>query len=38
MKPRHLLAWLVEVGADVESFECAKTPLEDIFIKLVQNK
>ena len=35
---RHLLAWLVEVGADVELFECAKTPLEDIFIKLVQNK
>jgi ABC-2 type transport system ATP-binding protein len=37
-EPRHLLAWLVEVGADVEAFECAKTPLEDIFIKLVQNK
>ena len=35
---RHLLAWLVEVGADVELFECAKTPLEDVFIKLVQNK
>lgn len=37
-QPRDLLAWLVETGADVESFECAKTPLEDIFIKLVQGK
>ena len=30
------LAWLVETGAEVESFECAKTPLEEIFIKMVQ--
>ncbi|MCI0422525.1 MAG: ATP-binding cassette domain-containing protein [Acidobacteria bacterium] len=35
-RPRDLLAWLVETGAEVESFERAKTPLEDIFIKLVQ--
>ena len=37
-EPRHVLAWLVETGAEVESFECAKTPLEDIFIKLVQKE
>jgi ABC-2 type transport system ATP-binding protein len=35
-QPRDLLAWLVETGAEVESFECAKTPLEDIFISMVQ--
>jgi ABC-2 type transport system ATP-binding protein len=34
-QPRDLLAWLVETGADVELFECAKTPLEDIFIKML---
>jgi ABC-2 type transport system ATP-binding protein len=34
-RPRDLLAWLVETGADVELFECAKTPLEDIFIKML---
>lgn len=33
---RDLLKWLVEAGAEVESFERTKTPLEDIFIKLVQ--
>ena len=37
-QPRELLAWLVEAGAEVELFEQAKTPLEDIFIKLVQAK
>jgi ABC-2 type transport system ATP-binding protein len=35
-RPRDVLAWLLETGADVESFECEKTPLEDIFIMLVQ--
>jgi ABC-2 type transport system ATP-binding protein len=34
--PRDLLAWLVETGAEVESFERAITPLEEIFIKVVQ--
>jgi ABC-2 type transport system ATP-binding protein len=33
---REFLAWLVETGAAVESFEQATTPLEEIFIKLVQ--
>ena len=37
-RPRDVLAWLLETGAEVESFECAKTPLEDIFINLVQGK
>lgn len=37
-QPRDLLAWLVETGAEVESFECSKMPLDDIFIKLVQGK
>jgi len=35
-QPRDLLSWLVEKGADVQSFECARTPLEDIFIKIVR--
>ena len=35
-RPRSVLAWLLETGAEVESFECAKTPLEEIFIKMVQ--
>jgi ABC-2 type transport system ATP-binding protein len=35
---RDLLTWLVETGADVESFERSKTPLEDIFIKLAEPK
>ena len=34
--PRDLLAWLLETGAEVEAFERAITPLEDIFIKLVE--
>jgi ABC-2 type transport system ATP-binding protein len=33
-RPRDVLAWLVETGAEVEAFERAKTPLEEIFIKL----
>jgi ABC-2 type transport system ATP-binding protein len=37
-QPRDLLAWLAETGSEVELFECAKAPLEDIFIKLVQEK
>ena len=36
-RPRDVLAWLLEAGADVELFECAKTPLEEIFIKMVQH-
>jgi len=35
---RNFLAWLVSVGADVESFERSTTPLEDIFIKVVEEK
>jgi ABC-2 type transport system ATP-binding protein len=34
--PRDVLGWLLETGAEVESFECAKTPLEEIFVKMVQ--
>jgi len=36
VRPRDFLAWLLEGGAEVEAFERAMTPLEDIFIKLVQ--
>jgi len=35
-RPRDVLAWLLETGAEVESFECAKSPLEEVFIKMVQ--
>lgn len=35
-QPRDLLAWLLESRAEVELFECAKTPLEDIFIRVAQ--
>jgi ABC-2 type transport system ATP-binding protein len=34
--PREFLAWLVNSGAEVQSFERAMTPLEDIFIKVVE--
>jgi ABC-2 type transport system ATP-binding protein len=34
---RELLSWLVESGAQVDSFEKAVTPLEDIFVKLASN-
>jgi ABC-2 type transport system ATP-binding protein len=34
--PREFLRWLIESGAEVDSFEKAMTPLEDIFIKLVE--
>jgi ABC-2 type transport system ATP-binding protein len=33
---RDLLSWLVESGAQVDSFEKAVTPLEDIFVKLAK--
>jgi ABC-2 type transport system ATP-binding protein len=33
---RDVLAWLVETGADVESFERTRAPLEDIFVSLVR--
>ncbi len=36
VRPRDFLAWMLQVGAEVESFERATTPLEDIFIKVVQ--
>jgi ABC-2 type transport system ATP-binding protein len=36
VNPRDFLAWLLETGAEVESFERAITPLEEIFIKVVQ--
>jgi len=35
-QPRDLLAWLVAMQAEVESFEYARTPLEDIFINVLQ--
>lgn len=35
-QPRDLLAWLVETGAEVDSFEKTRTPLEEIFIKLAE--
>jgi ABC-2 type transport system ATP-binding protein len=34
--PRDLLVWLVESGADVQSFELARMPLEDIFVRVVR--
>jgi ABC-2 type transport system ATP-binding protein len=34
---RDLLSWLLESGAQVDAFEKAVTPLEDIFIKLAKN-
>jgi ABC-2 type transport system ATP-binding protein len=37
-RPRELLEWLVQTGAEVDSFEKTKTPLEEIFIKLVDEK
>lgn len=36
VQPRDFLAWLLQAGAEVEAFERATTPLEDIFIKVVQ--
>ena len=33
---RDLLSWLVESGAQVDAFEKAVTPLEDIFVKLAK--
>jgi ABC-2 type transport system ATP-binding protein len=36
VRPRDFLAWLLESGAELESFERGMTPLEDIFIKVVQ--
>lgn len=36
VRPREFLVWLLEQGAEVKSFEEATTPLEDIFIKLVE--
>lgn len=33
---REFLTWLLQTGAEIESFEQATTPLEDIFIRLVQ--
>ena len=35
---QNFLAWLVSNGADVESFERATTPLEEIFIKVVEER
>jgi ABC-2 type transport system ATP-binding protein len=34
--PREFLGWLLESGAEINSFEQATTPLEDIFIKLAE--
>jgi len=36
VRPHDFLAWLVEAGAEVESFERATTPLEEIFIRVVR--
>lgn len=36
VRPHDFLTWLVETGAEVESFERATTPLEEIFIKVVR--
>jgi ABC-2 type transport system ATP-binding protein len=36
VRPHDFLAWLVETGSEVESFERATTPLEEIFIRVVQ--
>jgi len=34
---RELLSWLLESGAQVDSFEKTVTPLEDIFVKLAKD-
>jgi ABC-2 type transport system ATP-binding protein len=34
--PRDFLAWLLEAGTEIESFEKATTPLEDIFVNVVR--
>lgn len=36
VRPHDFLSWLVASGIEVRSFEQATTPLEDIFIKVVQ--
>jgi len=36
ISPQDLLRWLLDSGAEIDSFEKATTPLEDIFIKLVE--
>jgi ABC-2 type transport system ATP-binding protein len=36
VRPRDFVAWLLQSGAEIDSFERATTPLEEIFIKLVQ--
>lgn len=38
VQPRDLLTWLMETGAAIASFEQAITPLEDIFIRAVEEK
>jgi ABC-2 type transport system ATP-binding protein len=36
ISPKDLLRWLLDSGVEIDSFEKATTPLEDIFIKLVE--
>ena len=36
VEPARFLGWLVESGAEVESFQRARTPLDEIFIRVVR--
>ena len=38
VEPARFLRWLVESGAEVESFQRARTPLDEIFIRVVRDK
>ena len=37
VEPARFLRWLVESGAEVESFQRARTPLDEIFIRVVRD-
>jgi hypothetical protein len=37
-QPRDLVSWILETGAEITSLEPASTSLEEIFIKVVDDK
>jgi len=37
-EPRDLLVWLMETGSTITSFEQATMPLEDIFVRIVEER
>jgi hypothetical protein len=36
IKPRDFLNWLLETGVEVDLFQRATSPLEDIYVKVVE--